>query len=69
MKSITHRRIKQVIRKHMYNKSITTREMSHKSGLSMVLLLNIVYNPFYKIKMTQGVAISQTLGCKVLDLL
>jgi hypothetical protein len=44
-------------------------EISYKSGLSMVLLLNIVYNPFYKIKMTQGIAISQTLGCKVLDLL
>jgi hypothetical protein len=48
---------------------INIREISSKTGISKFRLFNIVYNPFYRIKMTDGLAIARALNIKVADLI
>jgi hypothetical protein len=53
-----------LVKKH----DMSFKAISLKTGINSFLIFNIAFNPLYRIKLSQGMALSHLFRCKVKDL-
>lgn len=60
-----------LLKKRIYElqRSITKKELASIVGISLWTLINIIFNPFYTVKLTQGIAIAKVFNVKASELL
>jgi hypothetical protein len=60
--------IKQKIREFKSKSHMTIKDVSLKTGINQFCLINTIYNPFFKVKMTYGLVLMKALNFKISDL-
>jgi hypothetical protein len=65
---VSQANIKQKIREFKSKSRITIKDISLKTGINQFCLINTIYNPFFKVKMTYGLALTKALNFKISDL-
>jgi hypothetical protein len=57
-------KFRHLVKKH----GMSFKTISLRTGINPFLIFNIAFNPLYRIKLSQGVAISYLFRCKIQDL-